>query len=101
MTTVDAVITGTCLSGGCTAGAIDDATHLESAGTPTVTLCQENFEELARAYAAARGFPQLRLFVYPVPVGGNLANDPDALVRARLDELTVLMFAPQHGEGED
>jgi hypothetical protein len=101
MSTMDAVITGTCLSGGCTAGAIDDAAYLESAGVPTITLCQENFEELARAYSAACGFPRLRLFVYPVPVGGNLAADPQALVRDRLDELTDLMFAPQREDRED
>lgn len=44
-----AVVTGTCLSGGCTAGAVGDAAELERRGVPTVTLCQDNFVRLAVA----------------------------------------------------
>lgn len=80
-----AVVTGICLSGGCTAGAVADATTLEGRGRPTVTLCQDNFESLAIHFATGLGCPDLPLFVYPTPVNGNLA--PADIVRGRAEEI--------------
>jgi hypothetical protein len=82
-----AVVTGTCLSGGCTAGAVGDAAALEGRGVPTVTLCQENFVPLAVRYATALGYPDLPLLVYPRPVHGNLADDAATAVRSQVDVL--------------
>ncbi|MPZ24867.1 MAG: hypothetical protein GEV12_00055 [Micromonosporaceae bacterium] len=82
-----AVVTGICLSGGCTAGAVGDAAELERRGVPTVTLCQDNFVRLAVAYATALGYPDLPLLVYPAPVGGNLAEGATALVEDRAEVL--------------
>lgn len=87
MAACDAVITGTCLSGGCTNGAIGDAAELERRGVPTVTLCQDNFEDLARSLATSLGFPTLRLFVYPKPRAGNVASEALTAISARGQEL--------------
>jgi hypothetical protein len=90
--TCAAVITGMCLSGGCTAGAIDDAVSLQAMGVHTVTLTQENFVPLARAYAKAKGFAELELLVYPVPSEGNGVSDPAEFVREHFADLDRKMF---------
>jgi hypothetical protein len=43
---------------------------LEKAGTPTVTVCTDQFQFLARIAAENSGMPRLPIVIIPHPLGG-------------------------------
>jgi hypothetical protein len=48
---------------------------LEKSGKPTVTVCSNRFEVLARATATGMGMPNLPLVIVPHPIGGISAEE--------------------------
>ena len=64
---------------------------LEKSGKPTVTVCSNRFEVLAKATAAGLGMPNLPLVVVPHPIGGISAEEVIAKADSILDKVIKQM----------
>jgi hypothetical protein len=60
---------------------------LEKSGIPTVTVCSNRFEVLAKATAKGLGMPDLPLVIVPHPIGGISAEEVTAKADQILDKL--------------
>ena len=60
---------------------------LEKAGIPTVTVCSNRFEVLARATAKGLGMADLPLVIVPHPIGGISAEEVTAKADGILDKV--------------
>jgi hypothetical protein len=60
---------------------------LEKSGIPTVTVCSNRFEVLARATAKGMGMADLPLVIVPHPIGGIPAAEVIVKADAILDNV--------------
>jgi len=59
----------------------------EAAGVPSVAVITEVFKGMAAIEAAGLGIPDMRVAVLPHPVGPLAADEIEAAVRSRFEEI--------------
>ena len=69
------------------------AVALEKAGKPTVTICSNRFEILARATAGGLGMKDIPLVIVPHPVGGISPEEVEAKADVILDKVIARLVA--------
>ena len=77
---------------------------MEKAGTPTVTVCTDQFQFLARIAAENSGMPGLPLVIIPHPLGGlgegEVNEKADTIIEELLAHLLVNVAARGTPSGE-
>jgi len=86
------IASGDC--GSCTSYVIHDAVELEKRGTPTVSVCTDEFLALGRIEAEALGFPPLAILDIPHPLGGVSMEETRAKADQAIDALLELLTMP-------
>jgi hypothetical protein len=72
--------------------------NLARQGVPTLVICTEPFEPLARALVSAAGDVPVSLLVLPHPLLSRTVDEVVALVEARRDELDAWAAAVESAE---
>lgn len=88
---VDVAIVGLCTCGSCTMWAVHDGVAALNAGIPTVVVCTEHFEPLARTLASQQGYPSIRVEVLPYPLQGRPEGEIREIARAHYESLLEAM----------
>ena len=83
------IASGDC--GSCTSYVIHDAAELEKRGTPTVSVCTDEFSALGRTEAEALSFPYLAILEVPHPLGGVSIEETRAKADQAIDALLELL----------
>lgn len=84
---IDVAIMGLCNCGSCTHWAISDTATALDQGLPTVAVCTEHFEGLARTLAAQRGHTSIRVQLMPYPIEGRAESEVRQIARATYGSL--------------
>jgi hypothetical protein len=86
------IASGDC--GSCTSYVMHDAVELEKRGTPTVSVCTDEFLALGRTEAEALSFPSLAILDIPHPLGGVSMEETQAKADQAIDTLLELLTMP-------
>jgi hypothetical protein len=74
--------------------------NLARQGVPTLVVCTEPFEPLARTLLGAAGDPPVTLMVLPHPLLARTADEVVALVDAREAELAAWTASVERGDAD-
>jgi len=73
--------------GSCTSWLVHDAVELEKRGTPTLSICTDEFAPLGRMEVEALKMPRLPMVIIPHPLGGLRPEEVEEKARAAIDEV--------------
>jgi len=76
--------------GSCTSYVIRDAIELEKRGTPSISICSQEFAALGKVEAQALGMANLPMVIVPHPIGGI---DPKEVARKADDAFGDMLKA--------
>ena len=77
--------------GSCSTWVILDAIRLEKEGTPTISICSDNFMDYARSLAKSHGADDLRIVKIKHPISGQKEEDVKEKTAATIKEIKKLL----------
>jgi hypothetical protein len=77
--------------GSCSTWVILDAIRLEKKGTPTISICSDEFFDYARSLAKSYGADDLRIVKIKHPISGQKEEDVKAKTMASIIEIKKLL----------
>ena len=77
--------------GSCSTWVILDAIRLEKEGTPTISICSDNFMDYARSLAKSHGADDLRIIQIKHPISGQKEEDVREKVSETIKEIKKLL----------
>lgn len=77
--------------GSCSTWVILDAIRLEKEGTPTISICSDNFMDYARSLAKSHGADDLRIVKIKHPISGQKEEDVKEKAAETIKEIKKLL----------
>ena len=77
--------------GSCSTWVILDAIRLEKEGTPTISICSDNFMDYAKSLAKSYGAEDLRIVGIKHPISGQKEEDIKVKTRETIKEIKKLL----------
>ncbi|HMK54753.1 MAG TPA: UGSC family (seleno)protein [Methanobacteriaceae archaeon] len=80
--------------GSCTSWVVLDAIRLEELGTPTISICSDNFIHFARELASSHGLSDLRMLEVEHPIAGLSRDEIEDKTLKIIPALQYLLQIP-------